>query len=90
MLGYPVATVGDIAADPQLEARDFFQSPAGSRERFCGSFAVIDGARPPLRHAPGEAFAISRFGARHALLLQRGDGTEDDGCPAGRCRPEGS
>ena len=58
MLGYPVATVGDIAADPQLEARDFFQSPAGSRERFCGSFAVIDGARPPLRHAPGEAFAI--------------------------------
>ena len=56
MLGYPVATVADIASDPQLEARAFFQTLAGSAERFCGSFAVIDGERPPLRHHPGAPF----------------------------------
>ncbi|HEY7244112.1 MAG TPA: CoA transferase [Xanthobacteraceae bacterium] len=60
MLGYPVSTVADIASDPQLEARGFFQSVAGSQERFCGSFAVIDGARPELRHAPGEPVAWER------------------------------
>src|SRR5256886_1621750 len=53
MLGYPVSTVADIASDPQLEARAFFQGVADAAERFCGSFAVIDGVRPPLRHAPG-------------------------------------
>src|SRR5262249_7104892 len=53
MLGYPVATRVHIASDPQLAARGFFQTVAGSAERFCGTFAVIDGARPPLRHAPG-------------------------------------
>src|SRR6266480_660062 len=56
MLGYPVATVADIASDPQLEARAFFQTVAGSAERLCGSFAVIDGERPPLRHHPGASF----------------------------------
>jgi crotonobetainyl-CoA:carnitine CoA-transferase CaiB-like acyl-CoA transferase len=60
MLGYPVSSVADIASDPQLEARGFFQSPAGSRERFCGSFAVIDGVRPSLRHPPGEPLAPRR------------------------------
>ncbi|HET9245641.1 MAG TPA: hypothetical protein VFO15_07530, partial [Xanthobacteraceae bacterium] len=57
MLGYPVSTVGDIASDPQLAARGFFQTVADAAERFCGSFAVIDGARPPLRHVPGAPFA---------------------------------
>jgi benzylsuccinate CoA-transferase BbsE subunit len=56
MLGYPVATVADIAEDPQLAARGFFQTVAGGDERFCGSYAVIDGERPPLRHAPAEPF----------------------------------
>lgn len=46
MLGYPVSTVADIAADPQLAARGFWQDLG--RERHCGAFAVIDGKRPPL------------------------------------------
>ena len=59
MLGYPVSTVADIASDPQLEVRGFFQSVAGSRERFCGSFALIDGERPPLRYATGETVSVA-------------------------------
>ncbi len=59
MLGYPVATVADIASDPQLVARGFFQAVADSAERFCGSFAVIDGKRPPLRHHPDAPFAAA-------------------------------
>jgi crotonobetainyl-CoA:carnitine CoA-transferase CaiB-like acyl-CoA transferase len=48
MLGYPVNNVGDIAQDPQLEAREFWQDlpgPDGRSERHVGGFALIDGNR---------------------------------------------
>ena len=64
MLGYPVSTMADIAADPQLEARDFWYDLKGSvghQQRHCGSFAIVDGVRPPLRHAPGEEVNIDRL-----------------------------
>lgn len=54
MLGYPVSTVADLVTDPQIEARGFFQTVEG--EQHCGSFAVIDGVRPPLRHAAGTPY----------------------------------
>jgi len=52
MLGYPVSNVADIATDPQLAARGFWQdvAAAGGRvERHCGCFAIIDGERPLLK-----------------------------------------
>jgi crotonobetainyl-CoA:carnitine CoA-transferase CaiB-like acyl-CoA transferase len=52
MLGYPVSSVADIAQDPQLAARGFWQDVAGaggSSERHCGCFAIVDGARAPLQ-----------------------------------------
>ena len=51
MLGYPVSTVADIAADRQLAARGFWQDVAaagGKLERHCGCFAIVDGERPQL------------------------------------------
>ena len=56
MLGYPVSTTEDIAHDPQLAARDFWHDlriADGTSQRHCGSFAIVDGRRAPLRHAPG-------------------------------------
>ncbi|MCZ7565816.1 MAG: CoA transferase [Burkholderiales bacterium] len=64
MLGYPVATVADIASDPQLAARGFWQdvaAPHGAIERHCGSFAVVDGKRRPLGpHAAAEARRVRK------------------------------
>ncbi len=60
MLGYPVNNVADIAADPQLKARGFWQDmpgPDGGTERFCGGFAIVDGERLKVRHpapSPGQ------------------------------------
>lgn len=62
MLGYPVSTVADIASDPQLKARGFFETvpgPDGTVETHCGSFALIDGVRPPLRYVSGVAVAAN-------------------------------
>lgn len=62
MLGYPVSTVADICADPQLAARDFWQradGPQGTGEIHCGSFVVVDGRRPPL--VTGGAAASTRW-----------------------------
>lgn len=54
MLGYPVSDVADIAADPQLEARGFWQDAEGprGRERHCSCFVMVDGKRPALRAPP--------------------------------------
>jgi crotonobetainyl-CoA:carnitine CoA-transferase CaiB-like acyl-CoA transferase len=46
MLGYPVSTVADIAADPQLAARGFWRDLGG--ERHCGAFVIVDGKRAGL------------------------------------------
>jgi crotonobetainyl-CoA:carnitine CoA-transferase CaiB-like acyl-CoA transferase len=61
MLGYPVSTVADISADPQLEARAFWQplddAAAGRRLRYPGGFAIVNGERLPIRRGaprPGE------------------------------------
>ncbi len=53
MLGYPVSTVADIEADPQLSERGFWQdvdvAEAGRSARFPGGFALFDGQRPRIR-----------------------------------------
>jgi crotonobetainyl-CoA:carnitine CoA-transferase CaiB-like acyl-CoA transferase len=55
MLGYPVSTVVDIASDPQLDARGFWQdvNVGNKSERHCGAFVVVDRVRQPLRYAAG-------------------------------------
>jgi benzylsuccinate CoA-transferase BbsE subunit len=54
MLGYPLSTVDDMAADEQLASRGFWQPIAAPWDgEVCapGSFALFDGQRPPLRRA---------------------------------------
>jgi crotonobetainyl-CoA:carnitine CoA-transferase CaiB-like acyl-CoA transferase len=68
MLGYPVSNTADIATDPQLEARGFWQDlpgPDGHNERHCGCFVVVDGVRPPLLRPP-EQIEPGRRKAREA------------------------
>lgn len=63
MLGYPVSNMADIATDPQLEARRFWQDlaqPDGRTERHCGAFVVVDGERPPLRQLSGSVTKASK------------------------------
>jgi benzylsuccinate CoA-transferase BbsE subunit len=87
MLGYPVSTVADIASDPQLEARGFFQRVAGSQARFCGSFPVIDGERPPLRHHPGEPYATEPVSvAAKARLARMATADDTQSAPAASVR----
>lgn len=70
VLGYPVLTVADIATDPQLEARGYWQDspgPDGGSQRHCGGFAILDGARLGLRRPvprPGQHSreVLSEFG----------------------------
>lgn len=71
MLGYPVSTVEDIAADPQLEARGFWDDlRSTARAHHCGSFAIVDRVRAPLRYAPGEPVdletLLAEFRGAHA------------------------
>ena len=63
MLGYPVSTVADIATDPQLAARGYWQDvagPGGGTQRHGGGFAVVDGERLQLRHPVAHAGQHSR------------------------------
>ena len=58
LLGYPVARVDDIAADPQLEARevwqDVFDPGLGAYLRYPSGLPRVDGATPRVRRAaPG-------------------------------------
>lgn len=64
MLGYPVSTTADIASDPQLAARDFWRDlpdDEKGRERHCGPFAIVDGARAPLRYPPGHEVGLDEL-----------------------------
>jgi benzylsuccinate CoA-transferase BbsE subunit len=60
MLGYPVSSVQDIATDPQLQARDFWQDVAtadGRGQRHCGAFYIRNGERPVLEVPAAQAVA---------------------------------
>jgi len=64
MLGYPVSTVADIAADPQLEARAFWSDKSdvdGNTRRYCGGFGVVDGQRLPIRHPTGRSVTLAEL-----------------------------
>lgn len=81
MLGYPVSTMSDLASDPQLTARDFWQDMKGSdggNQRHCGSFAIVGQTRAPLRHPPGGEVdlrtLLAEFGCREGSLDTAGIG----------------
>ena len=74
MLGYPVSTVGDVAADPQLAARAFWADVPGERgssTRHCGAFLLVDGKRPALRHAAGSPVALVALREQWGSTLAR-------------------
>ncbi len=55
MLGYPVSTMQDIATDPQLQARGFWEDVTladGRTQRHCGAFYLRGGRRPALAVPP--------------------------------------
>ena len=82
MLGYPVSTVADIADDPQLEARGYWQDlpgPDGTTERHGGGFAIVDGERLKIRHVASGGDAK----AAREILKERGfEPAEIDGLVA--------
>ncbi len=84
ILGYPVSTMADIAADPQLEAREYWHElptgEHGAAERHCGAFVRVDGER--LRVGPGR-----RLSRSEALELLSAPGT---GVPASSIEPASS
>ncbi|CAI10587.1 MULTISPECIES: CoA transferase [Aromatoleum] len=74
MLGYPVSTMHDIADDPQLAAREFWhdmKTPNGESQRHCGSFAIIDQLRAPLRHEAGAEIDLGALLAELGLAAAR-------------------
>lgn len=81
MLGYPVSNAADIQADPQLEARGFWQelrlADAGPAYRFPGGFALFDGARPSLRRG------APRVGEDDADAVWRAAAVPDGGVSIG-------
>ncbi len=64
MLGYPVSSVKDIAWDPQLQAREFWQDlpdrRSGRTLRHPGGFAVVNGLR---LHIPRAAPTVGEHNA---------------------------
>ena len=75
MLGYPASNVADIAIDPQLEAREFWQDmavPGGGSERHCGAFYLADKVRPSVRNP-----AVDGSGDAEKILKDFGFSNEE-------------
>lgn len=66
MLGYPVSNTADIASDPQLASRAFWEdlvASDGRPERHCGCFVIVDGERPPLERHSEQTANLTRQGS---------------------------